>query len=171
MNGGRMPTGLDAVDWIRRGAELGAGEILLTSMDRDGTEDGYELALTRAASDAVEVPGYVDDLGAALRDAALFVLPSLQEGFGVVAAEALAAGVPVVATPSGGPEELLRASGGGVVLGGFSADELAETLFELLSDVDRLAAMRAAGREHVLREHSPQLFRERLAAAFHELDD
>jgi cyclase len=44
------------VDWIRRGAELGAGEILLTSMDRDGTEDGYELALTRAASDAVDVP-------------------------------------------------------------------------------------------------------------------
>ncbi|HXD59980.1 MAG TPA: imidazole glycerol phosphate synthase subunit HisF [Thermoleophilaceae bacterium] len=56
VNGGRMPTGLDAVDWIRRGTELGAGEILLTSMDRDGTEDGYELALTRAASDAVAVP-------------------------------------------------------------------------------------------------------------------
>jgi len=56
VNGGRMPTGLDAIDWIRRGVELGAGEILLTSMDRDGTEDGYELRLTRAASDAVEVP-------------------------------------------------------------------------------------------------------------------
>src|SRR5690349_9301782 len=56
VNGGRMPTGLDAVEWVRRGTELGAGEILLTSMDRDGTEDGYELALTRAASDAVEVP-------------------------------------------------------------------------------------------------------------------
>ena len=56
VNGGRMPTGLDAVEWVRRGVELGAGEILLTSMDRDGTEDGYELELTRAASDAVEVP-------------------------------------------------------------------------------------------------------------------
>jgi imidazole glycerol-phosphate synthase subunit HisF len=56
VNGGRTPTGLDAVEWIRRGVELGAGEILLTSMDRDGTEDGYELALTRAASDAVDVP-------------------------------------------------------------------------------------------------------------------
>ena len=56
MNGGRMPTGLDAVEWIRRGVELGAGEILLTSMDRDGTEDGYELELTRAASEAVDVP-------------------------------------------------------------------------------------------------------------------
>ncbi len=56
VNGGRMPTGIDAVEWIRRGVELGAGEILLTSMDRDGTEDGYELELTRAASDAVEVP-------------------------------------------------------------------------------------------------------------------
>jgi cyclase len=69
VNGGRMPTGLDAVDWIRRGVELGAGEILLTSMDRDGTEDGYELALTRAAADAVDVPviasggaGKLDDL-------------------------------------------------------------------------------------------------------------
>jgi imidazole glycerol-phosphate synthase subunit HisF len=56
VNGGRVATGLDAVQWIRRGAELGAGEILLTSMDRDGTEDGYELALTRAVSDAVDVP-------------------------------------------------------------------------------------------------------------------
>jgi cyclase len=56
VNGGRTATGLDAIDWIRRGVELGAGEILLTSMDRDGTEDGYDLALTRAASDAVDVP-------------------------------------------------------------------------------------------------------------------
>ena len=56
VNGGRTRAGLDAVEWIRRGVELGAGEILLTSMDRDGTEDGYDLALTRAASDAVDVP-------------------------------------------------------------------------------------------------------------------
>jgi cyclase len=56
VNGGRTPTGLDATDWIRQGVERGAGEILLTSMDRDGTEDGYELALTRAVSDAVDVP-------------------------------------------------------------------------------------------------------------------
>jgi imidazole glycerol-phosphate synthase subunit HisF len=56
VNGGRTPTGLDTVDWVRRGVELGAGEILLTSMDRDGTEDGYELALMRAASSAVDVP-------------------------------------------------------------------------------------------------------------------
>jgi imidazole glycerol-phosphate synthase subunit HisF len=56
VNGGRTATGLDAVGWIRRGVELGAGEILLTSMDRDGTEDGYDLALTHAASEAVDVP-------------------------------------------------------------------------------------------------------------------
>ncbi len=55
-HGGRRPTGLDAVDWCRRMAELGAGEILLTSMDRDGTRDGYDLALTRAVSEAVPVP-------------------------------------------------------------------------------------------------------------------
>ncbi len=55
-HGGRKGTGLDAVDWARRMATLGAGEILLTSMDRDGTEKGFDLALTRAVADAVRVP-------------------------------------------------------------------------------------------------------------------
>jgi cyclase len=54
--GGRMASGRDAIAWAREGAERGAGEILLTSMDRDGTEDGYELSLTRAVADAVDVP-------------------------------------------------------------------------------------------------------------------
>ena len=56
VNGGRVPAGRDAIDWAREGVERGAGEILLTSMDRDGTEDGYELELTRAVADAVDVP-------------------------------------------------------------------------------------------------------------------
>jgi cyclase len=56
VNGGRTAVGRDAVEWAREGVERGAGEILLTSMDRDGTEDGYELDLTRAVSDAVDVP-------------------------------------------------------------------------------------------------------------------
>jgi len=55
-HGGRKPTGIDAVAWARRMAELGAGEILLTSMDRDGTRDGFELGVTRAVTDAVEIP-------------------------------------------------------------------------------------------------------------------
>ena len=55
-HGGRRPTGRDAVDWARKAVELGAGEILLTSMDRDGTRLGFDLALTRAVSDAVPVP-------------------------------------------------------------------------------------------------------------------
>jgi len=55
-HGGRRDTGRDAIDWAREGVERGAGEILLTSMDRDGTEDGYELELTRRVADAVEVP-------------------------------------------------------------------------------------------------------------------
>ena len=55
-HGGRRNTGLDAVDWARRVAALGAGEILLTSMDRDGTRSGFDLALTRAVADAVAVP-------------------------------------------------------------------------------------------------------------------
>ena len=56
VQGGRKETGREAVEWAREGVELGAGEILLTSMDRDGTEDGYELRLTRAVADAVDVP-------------------------------------------------------------------------------------------------------------------
>lgn len=56
IDGGRTQTGLDAVEWARRGTRLGAGEILLTSMDRDGTKSGFDIALTRAVRDAVNVP-------------------------------------------------------------------------------------------------------------------
>ena len=56
VNGGRTPTGLDALDWIRKAVDLGAGEILLISMDADGTQDGYDLELTRTVSEAVPVP-------------------------------------------------------------------------------------------------------------------
>jgi imidazole glycerol-phosphate synthase subunit HisF len=79
--GGRTSTGRDAVAWAREAVERGAGEILLTSMDRDGTNDGYDIALTRAVSEAVAVPviasggaGELDHLVDALRagaDAAL----------------------------------------------------------------------------------------------------
>lgn len=56
IQGGRTPTGLDAIDWAREVAALGAGEILLTSMDRDGARSGFDLKLTRAVADAVDVP-------------------------------------------------------------------------------------------------------------------
>jgi cyclase len=75
VDGGRTPTGRDAVAWAREAVERGAGEILLTSMDRDGTEDGYDLPLTRAVADAVDVPviasggaGTLDHLVEAIRD-------------------------------------------------------------------------------------------------------
>ncbi len=55
-HGGRKPTGLDAVEWSRKMVEFGAGEILLTSMDRDGTKNGFDLGVTRAISEAVHVP-------------------------------------------------------------------------------------------------------------------
>lgn len=55
-HGGRKPTGMDAVAWAKKMVELGAGELLLTSMDRDGTKSGFDLELTRAISDAVDVP-------------------------------------------------------------------------------------------------------------------
>lgn len=56
VEGGRRPAGIDAVDWARRGAQLGAGEILLTSMDRDGTQQGFDLDLVEAVTSAVDVP-------------------------------------------------------------------------------------------------------------------
>src|SRR6185369_2645675 len=56
VHGGRTPTGLDAVAWVEEVVRRGAGEIMLTSMDRDGTREGFDLALTRAVSDAVNVP-------------------------------------------------------------------------------------------------------------------
>jgi cyclase len=55
-HGGRKPTGIDAIEWAQRMTRYGAGEILLTSMDRDGTRDGFDLVLTRAVSEAVDVP-------------------------------------------------------------------------------------------------------------------
>lgn len=56
INGGRTPTGIDVLDWATTGTRLGAGEILLTSMDKDGTKDGYDIELTRAVSESVDVP-------------------------------------------------------------------------------------------------------------------
>jgi imidazole glycerol-phosphate synthase subunit HisF len=74
-HGGRKPTGLDAIDYAREVVALGAGEILLTSMDRDGTRAGFDIALTRAVADAVSVPviasggvGTLDHLVAGVRD-------------------------------------------------------------------------------------------------------
>ncbi len=107
-HGGRRGTGLDAVAWAQRMASLGAGEILLTSMDRDGTRQGFDIALTRAVSDAVPVPviasggvGTLDHLVAGIRDGhASAVLAASIFHFGtfrIAAAKAClaAAGIPV----------------------------------------------------------------------------
>jgi glycosyltransferase involved in cell wall biosynthesis len=118
-----------------------------------------------APPERVEATGFVASVAAQLRRATLLVLPSYQEAFGIVVAEALAAGVPVVTTPSGGPESLVEESGGGIVLSGFSAEELAEAVRGLLADPGRLAEMRRRGHEYVQREHSQARFRELLAAA------
>ncbi|MBP1763932.1 MAG: hisF [Firmicutes bacterium] len=56
INGGRTPTGIDVLEWVRQAVDLGAGEILLTSMDKDGTKDGYDIPLTRLVSETVDVP-------------------------------------------------------------------------------------------------------------------
>jgi cyclase len=75
IDGAREPTGLDAIDWVRRGEELGAGEIVVNSIDRDGTASGYDLDVTRTVADAVNVPviasggaGTVEHIAAGLTD-------------------------------------------------------------------------------------------------------
>lgn len=118
----------------------------------------------------IEAVGEVGDVAPHLRDAALLLLPSLQEGFGIVAAEALASGVPVVTTPSGGPEQALITSGAGRVLNGFSAEELAAVVEELLGDADTLRTMRHRGRAYVEREHSTTRLSELLAEADADLE-
>ena len=105
--GGRTPTGRDAVAWAREATGRGAGEILLTSMDRDGTSAGYDLALTAAVADAVEVPviasggaGALDHLGEAIRagaDAVLLasILHYGQHTVGEIKARLDADGIPI----------------------------------------------------------------------------
>lgn len=110
-HGGRRPTGLDAVDFAQQMASLGAGEILLTSMDRDGTRAGYNIPLTRSIADAVPIPviasggvGSLDHLVEGIRDGhAAAVLAASIFHFGIYSlaeakAHMAAAGVPVRAT-------------------------------------------------------------------------
>ena len=107
-HGGRNPTGLDAVEWGKRMASLGAGEILLTSMDRDGTKGGFDIGLTRAIADAVAIPviasggvGTLDHLIEGVRDGhASAVLAASIFHFGIYSvaeakAHMAAAGIPV----------------------------------------------------------------------------
>ncbi len=107
-HGGRRASGIDAVDWARRMAQHGAGEILLTSMDRDGTKAGFDIALTRAVADAVTIPviasggaGTLEHLVAGIRDGhATAVLAASIFHFGTFSigeakAHLAAAGIPV----------------------------------------------------------------------------
>jgi glycosyltransferase involved in cell wall biosynthesis len=119
----------------------------------------------------VETVGEVASVAEQLRTASLFVLPSLQEGFGIVVAEALASGVPAVVTPCGGPEELVRESGGGVVVEDFEPATLAEAIVAALADRERLAERRARGRAYVEAHHSPARFRTQLAEVFADAGD
>ncbi|HEX8083043.1 MAG TPA: imidazole glycerol phosphate synthase subunit HisF [Solirubrobacteraceae bacterium] len=109
--GGRRPTGRDAIEWAREGVERGAGEILLTSMDRDGTNLGYDLGLTRAVSEAVGVPviasggaGTLDHLVEALEagaDAALVASLFHFGHYSIAEAKAALAGAGVPVRPAG----------------------------------------------------------------------
>jgi imidazole glycerol-phosphate synthase subunit HisF len=107
VHGGRTPTGKDALQWIREGVDRGAGEILLTSMDRDGTKNGFDLALNRAVAEAVNVPviasggcGSVAHMADVLREGASAALAASVFHFGEIRipeakAELRAAGIEV----------------------------------------------------------------------------
>ncbi|MEX1005033.1 MAG: imidazole glycerol phosphate synthase subunit HisF [Acidimicrobiia bacterium] len=112
VNGGRTPTGRDAIAWAIEGVERGAGEILLTSMDADGTKDGFDIELTRAVSDAVEVPviasggaGTVDHCVAAVTDGgasavlAASIFHRREIDIATVKAAMARAGIPVRSAP------------------------------------------------------------------------
>ena len=118
----------------------------------------------------VVAAGEVASVAQELRQASLFVLPSFQEGFGIVVAEALASGVPAVVTPCGGPEELVRESGGGTVLADFEPGTLARCDRRRARRPRRLAEQRTRGRSYVETHHSPARFRTALAAAFAEVE-
>jgi cyclase len=90
-HGGRTPTGLEAVTWAKRVVELGAGEIVLTSMDADGTKDGYDVELTRAIVEATEVP-VVASGGCGRPQHMIDALRAIDEG-GAGASAALAASI------------------------------------------------------------------------------
>jgi cyclase len=111
-HGGRHPTGIDAVEWAARMAEAGAGEILLTSMDRDGTKSGYDLAMLRAVADRISIPVIASGGGGSAADLALALMDGPEGGHcqaalaasifhfkettvGEVKRELLAAGIPV----------------------------------------------------------------------------
>ncbi len=123
VHGGRTPTGQDAVEWAREGTRRGAGEVLLTSMDRDGTKDGFDLVLTRTVADAVRVPvvasggcGTVEHMRQALTEGhASAALAASVFHFGEIRipqarAELLRAGVPV--RPRAGVAPAAAAPGG-----------------------------------------------------------
>ena len=116
-HGGREPTGIDAIEWVQRMEDYGAGEILLTSMDRDGTRDGYDISLTRAVADVVSIPviasggvGTLDHMIEGVRDGhATAVLAASIFHFGDYSigeakAHLAAAGLPVRPFPSSSGE-------------------------------------------------------------------
>jgi glycosyltransferase involved in cell wall biosynthesis len=116
----------------------------------------------QALPEGVEALGQLGSIAEPLRECSLLLLPSRQEGFGLVAAEALAAGVPVVSTPSGGPEELLARSGAGTVTSGWASQELGDATVALLGDPSELLERRRRGIEFVHREHAPSVLTDRL---------
>ena len=121
-------------------------------------------------SEGIEAVGPVTDVAPLLRECTVLVLPSLQEGFGIVVAEAFACGVPAVVTPCGGPEEIVQTSGGGEVLSSWSKDELAEVLLRLLGEPLTLSTRRRKAREYALTQLSPERFAVSLTDALAELD-
>ena len=99
----------------------------------------------------------------------LFVLPSFQEGLGIVVLEAMACGTPVISTMCGGPEELIENSGGGMLVSTFNENELSKAIIELLEDNSKRVKMGKCAAEYIAKNHSIAIVSEIFSKSYQEV--
>jgi glycosyltransferase involved in cell wall biosynthesis len=128
-----------------------------------------ELASSLNLMDSIEFTGFVEDLAAELAKLDLFILPSLSEGFPLSVLEAMAAGLPVAATPVGGTPEIIEHGKTGLLFGTKDSAAISDAVISLLSDYEKALAMGKQGYEKAMREYSPATYSKKLDALYQKL--